>query len=252
MGISSYLIEKLVKHFTNIATYSTPSTLYLALTYQGDELSGDGYARALIQFGQATSLVDGTSEVKNEGWVTFPTPTSTWYADGFRIYDAQSGGNLLFEGDFDASIEVTSSEVLVIDHERVRLSLGLDHWTTEAQEKALDVAFAGGSYQPAGLYVALLKSEPDFDTKAADLDELSGAGYAREQVTPWSFTGGTASNDQKTTFDPATADWDPFAASALVDAQQGGVVIGWDTNSPIEVLNGDDVEINAGGATLTF
>jgi hypothetical protein len=254
--VTNYFIEKVIKHFTKMATYSTPSNLYMALTSQGTELSGNSYGRATIKFGTASSLNDGTSEVKNLGEVLFATATGSWSADGFAIFDAQTSGNRMFNGNFAEAIEVLSSEQLKIEHEHLRLSLGLDHWSADAQERALDLAFAGGSYQPAGLYVALLKSVPKFDSETGELEELeelSGGGYARPQVSDWDYEAPSAVSQNKTNFATATAEWDAVLANAFFDAQQGGLFIGWDElNNPLYVGDGDDLEIDPGGAGLAF
>lgn len=252
LSISAYLAKEVVKHFTDIATYSPPSSLYLALTNQGTELDGNGYARAPIKFGTAKSLDDGTSEVTNLEEVLFTTATGTWYADGFAIYDALTSGNCMFDGEFAETIEVTSSELLAIKEDCLRLSLGLDHWTTDAQERALNLAFAGGSYQPSGLYVALLKSEPGFDDKSSDLKELIGGGYSRAQVSDWKAIASGAESLNKTTFDTATADWDEFVASALFDDQQEGLYLGWFENIPRTLYDGDVLEIDPGEAYFGF
>lgn len=92
---------------------SGPTTLYVGLltttptdSTAGTEVSGGSYARVSVTSGTtawnntqgnttgASTGTDGTTE--NAGTVTFPAPTANWgTVNGFGIYDASSGGNLL-------------------------------------------------------------------------------------------------------------------------------------------------------------
>ncbi len=92
---------------------SGPTTLYVGLltttptdSTAGTEVSGGSYARVAVTSATtawnntqgnttgASTGTDGTTE--NASAITFPAPTATWgTVNGFGIYDASTGGNLL-------------------------------------------------------------------------------------------------------------------------------------------------------------
>jgi hypothetical protein len=104
MGLSDYLEGKLIDHLLRGIAFTPPSTLYISL-HTGDpgeaganELSAGGYARHTYTSGTTKwSNVSGTS--KNSVLITFPVSTSSWGTiTHFGIWDAATGGNLLFSG----------------------------------------------------------------------------------------------------------------------------------------------------------
>ena len=63
------------------------------------ELSGSGYQRVL-HAAAGWTVNASTGNVENFTDIRFPAPTSLWVAPThFGIYDALTGGNLLFHGD---------------------------------------------------------------------------------------------------------------------------------------------------------
>lgn len=116
-AMSDYLENKLIDFLFRGQSYAPPSTLYIALfttvdndANTGTEVSGNAYARASVASAltswagtQATGSVvvsSGTNgTTSNNGAITFPTPSGSWgTVVGFGIFDAASGGNLLFWG----------------------------------------------------------------------------------------------------------------------------------------------------------
>lgn len=103
---SNYLEQKLLDHVFGGPTYTPPATLYFALytaaptdSGGGTEITGNGYARAAItnnttNFGAATG-----SGKTNASPVIWPIPTASWgTAVALGVFDAASGGNLLYWG----------------------------------------------------------------------------------------------------------------------------------------------------------
>lgn len=116
-AMSDYLENKLVDQLFRGQSAPTTSTLYVGLltgapsdTGGGTEVSGSSYARASVtsslanwsgtQTAGSTDASSGTGgQTSNNAAITFPTPTGTWgTVSHFGIYDASTGGNLLFWG----------------------------------------------------------------------------------------------------------------------------------------------------------
>jgi hypothetical protein len=116
-AMSDYLENKLVDQIFRAQAFSFPATLHVGLftaapsdSGGGTEVSGGSYARvgvtaSLANFsgtqGAGTTVASsGTGgQTSNNGTITFATPTASWGAvSHFGIFDAASGGNLLFWG----------------------------------------------------------------------------------------------------------------------------------------------------------
>lgn len=109
-------------HATSLLNTSLRSgTYYLALfltdptaSGTGTEVSGGGYARKIIAFGTPT-LVSGKEQVVNADSVDFGTMSADLGAVAFwGIYDAQSGGNLLWYGSFTRSKNVLNGDAITV------------------------------------------------------------------------------------------------------------------------------------------
>lgn len=98
-GISTYAAQKLQDHALGVASFTAPSSVYVALYTAapnagggGTECSGNGYARQVVTFASASgpSLSNITA--------TFPTATPSGWGDvvAMSIMDASSSGHLLF------------------------------------------------------------------------------------------------------------------------------------------------------------
>jgi hypothetical protein len=118
--MSDYLRNKLVDWLFRGQAFSPPSTLYVGLmttnashsTGSGTEVTGGSYARvaytsslaqwAGTQSSGSTTLSTGTGAsaiTSNNVAITFPAPTAGWgTVVGFSVWDASSGGNMLFYG----------------------------------------------------------------------------------------------------------------------------------------------------------
>ena len=107
---------------------------------------------------------------------------------------------------------------------------------------------------PAGVYVGLFSTAPAND--GASGTELSGNGYARQQVTfgaPAPDTGNVrkVSNTNVITFGPASADWLQAVAFGIWDAASAGELLYWDNlTTPKTVQNGDKVEYAVGALVV--
>ena len=96
-------------------------TYYLALfltdptpSGTGTEVSGGGYARKIIAFSSPT-LTSGKNQVTNADAVDFGTMTADLGTVAYwGIYDAQSGGNMLWYGAFTRSKNVLNGDAITV------------------------------------------------------------------------------------------------------------------------------------------
>lgn len=113
-ALSNYLENAILDHLLRGLAYTAPAAVHVALFTAapgdaggGTEVSGGSYARVQVTSGTAawnntqgnttgaSSGTDGT--IENAAAITFPTPTAGWgIATHWGVYDAASGGNLLF------------------------------------------------------------------------------------------------------------------------------------------------------------
>ena len=116
-AMSDYLENKLIDQLFRAQSAPSTATLYVGLLTAapsdsggGTEVSGGSYSRVAVasslanwagtQAAGSTAASSGTGgQTSNNGAITFPTPTAGWgTVTHFGIYDASSGGNLLFWG----------------------------------------------------------------------------------------------------------------------------------------------------------
>jgi hypothetical protein len=130
-AMSDYLENKLVDHLFRAQTFAAPATLHVGLLTAipsdsggGTEVSGNAYARVAVttaltafagtQSPGSTTASNGTGgQTSNNAVLTFPTPTGNWgTVSHFGIYDAASGGNLLFWGSLTISKTINSGDTV--------------------------------------------------------------------------------------------------------------------------------------------
>jgi hypothetical protein len=98
--MSDYLENKLLDATLRNTSYTSPANVYMALystvntgNAAGTELSGSGYSRQLITFGNAAA----TGTVASTANVSFTANGANWTtAVSSAIVDASSSGNVLY------------------------------------------------------------------------------------------------------------------------------------------------------------
>lgn len=116
-ALSNYLENKLLDHVLKGTAYTPPTTLYVALfttdptdAGTGTEVTGGAYARKTATFGSATN-----GAISNNADITFNVATANWGTITHAgVYDALSGGNLLFHGTLTASKSINIDDQLKI------------------------------------------------------------------------------------------------------------------------------------------
>lgn len=143
-AMSDYLENKLIDQIFRAQAYTFPGTLYVGLytaapsdTGGGTEVTGGSYARASVtaslanfagtQGSGTTTASSGTGgTTSNNGTITFATPSASWGAvTSFGIFDAASGGNLLFYGTLSISKTINSGDTVTFP--AASLSIQLDN-----------------------------------------------------------------------------------------------------------------------------
>ncbi len=116
-AFTDYLENKLLDHVLRNTAYTSPTTVYVALFTAapgeaggGTEVSGGGYARQAVTFSAPSA-----GSTSNSSDITFPTATADWGTiTHFAIFDASTGGNMLYYGQLTSSVTVNSGQQLTI------------------------------------------------------------------------------------------------------------------------------------------
>jgi hypothetical protein len=120
MSKSDYLENEILDHVLGGSDYTRPATVYVAIYTAtpndaggGTEASGGSYARAAVT-NNATNWPAASGGAKSNGTaITFPTPTAGWgTVTSFGIFDASTGGNLLYYGNLSANKTIDISDTV--------------------------------------------------------------------------------------------------------------------------------------------
>lgn len=123
---SNYLENALINATLRNTTYTSPTTVYVALystnptdADTGTEIAGGSYARTAVTFGAPSNGVS-----TNSADVTFPTATGTWgTVSHVGIRDASTAGNLLYHAALTASKTVASGDIFKISTGNLSVTL---------------------------------------------------------------------------------------------------------------------------------
>tara|TARA_B110000483_G_C18050501_1_gene486310 strand:+ start:584 stop:970 length:387 start_codon:yes stop_codon:yes gene_type:complete len=115
--MSDYLEVKLLNLTLNGTAFTAVNDPYVSLhtadptdAGTGAEVTGGSYARTAASFSTATVGV-----VATDADVTFPTATATWGVVGWiGLWDAASGGNMLYHTALDTSKTIDSGDIFKI------------------------------------------------------------------------------------------------------------------------------------------
>lgn len=113
---SDYLENKILDHVLRNTAYTSPTTVYVGLlttvatdSTSGTEVSGGSYARQAVAFDAASG-----GATANTSLITFPTATASWgTVVGFAIYDALTGGNILYWGTLTSQAVADTNTVTI-------------------------------------------------------------------------------------------------------------------------------------------
>jgi len=128
-AMSDYLESELLDHILNNNAYTSPTSVYVALftaapsdSGGGTEVSGGSYARVTVTGG---FTISGTAtRAGNTSAITFPTATGSWgTVTHVGVFDASSGGNLLFHGALTTSRAVVADDVFSFPADALGITL---------------------------------------------------------------------------------------------------------------------------------
>lgn len=119
---SDYLENKLLDHVLGATAYSAPAAIYFGLFTAapsdaggGTEVTGGSYARVSL-LNNTTNFPNASGGVKKNGTaVVWPTATALWgLVVAIGVYDAPSGGNLLFWATLPVSKSIDVGDTLTL------------------------------------------------------------------------------------------------------------------------------------------
>jgi hypothetical protein len=125
-AISDYLENALINAVLRNVPYTSPSAVYLALftsdptdANAGTEVTGGAYQRQQITFGTPNNGM-----VSNSNEILFPVATANWGTiTHIGIFDAATGGNLLFYGAVTTSKTISTNDQLKINAGDISITL---------------------------------------------------------------------------------------------------------------------------------
>lgn len=125
MAFTSYTDNKLIDHLLGSATYTKPSSLFVAL-YVGDpasggtevSTSGSAYSRQSAAFTISGGAASNTSQLQ------WSAATSSWGTiTHIAVFDASTAGNRLVDAQLSASKTIASGDVLQIPASQLSVTL---------------------------------------------------------------------------------------------------------------------------------
>lgn len=135
MPLTTYGAQKLIGYLLGNVSYAPPATIYVALftsvpsnTGGGTEVSGGSYAR-FAATNNSSFWTGATSTyptvISNAQNFSFTSSTADWNTVGWiGIYDALSGGNLLWWGVLSTAVDVPSGNVYQFPTGTLQFTLG--------------------------------------------------------------------------------------------------------------------------------
>lgn len=211
--------------FGGTAYPSKPSTLYFALFTStpnsgggGAEVSGSGYARKAVtanttNFPAISSAGDNMTLATDIQW---PLSTGDWgTVVAWGIYDAATGGNLMFFDNLAAPLVVINGQRPQVAANAINISLSGGGYSDYIEQKLLNHVFAGQAFPTiASHYFAL--GQTGISSSTGLTTEAAGSGYARLYKPNTSSTYGAAAEGVKTNSSTVTT-W-TFSANPLTGA----------------------------------
>ena len=125
-NLSDYAEKKLLDHLLGTASYTMPSTVYLALyisaptdSTSGTEVTGGSYARQSVAFDAVTSGAGSTTNSANVDFTGMPACTVTAVA----VCDQLTSGNILVYGTLTTSKTLDAGDILRISAGDLSISI---------------------------------------------------------------------------------------------------------------------------------
>jgi hypothetical protein len=118
------------------------------------------------------------------------------------------------------------------------------------ENKVLDHVFRNTALtSPTDVFLALYTVAP---TDAGGGTEVSGAGYARQDITFGAASSGAISNSAPVAFTASGGNYGTVVAAGIFDASTSGNLLAWDTISSSTINDTDTLQFPTGNITLTL
>jgi hypothetical protein len=202
------------------------------------EVSGSNYSRVAVTFGAPSS-----GSVSNSSTLTFPTPSGSWGTIvGWGIFDASSGGNLLYYSDQSPSQTVGSGVPVKFLSGTLIITETNATYTNFFRDKVLNL-LRGTSITGITSYSALFTTAPTASTSGT---EATGGSYARTAVTFAAVSGSQITHSADVNFPTPTANWGTILAHGIMDASSGGNLWLFTSVASLVIETGNTVKFSAG------
>lgn len=113
MSKSNYLEQKVLDHVLRNTPYTSPADVYVGLFTDvveddgtGTEVAGNGYARKIATFDRTDNACTNNSDVT----FAVATPSQWGTIQSFGVFDALTGGNLLYHGPVSPSKLISAGD----------------------------------------------------------------------------------------------------------------------------------------------
>ena len=186
--MSDVLELKFLDHMLGVSSYTAPTTVYLGLstTTGGFAEAGTG-AESSLSRQVITFSAPSNSSIVNSALVEFPRLTgSAETVHGWGIWDAETGGNLLYYGSFPSSISLSTGDAFAVPQSSVNISASgvLQPYAFKAwQNHCLrNTAWT----MPTSLYLALDRTGATIGPASASFSVLGGGTFDEPRWHDWS------------------------------------------------------------------
>lgn len=126
----------------------------------------------------------------------------------------------------------------------------MSSFTDYLENELLDHAFGGAAFTaPANVHMALFTAAP---SDAGGGTEVSGNGYAREQMAFGAAASGAIANTAALSFTASGGDFGTVVAIGIFDAATGGNMLAWDAITSAAVTDGDTITFAIGDVDITL
>ncbi|MBP2310492.1 hypothetical protein GBZ48_31525 [Azospirillum melinis] len=130
MPMSNYLRNKLLDHANGKTAYTMPATVYLAALTSASTVAGPGTEVGTASTGYARQAITATMTAASNGVssnaanIVFGPATAAWGTiSDYAIFDAATGGNMLWFGTMPAAKTVAVDDELKMAASKLSQSL---------------------------------------------------------------------------------------------------------------------------------
>lgn len=118
------------------------------------------------------------------------------------------------------------------------------------EDAVLNHVFGGDAYtSPSSVYLALYTTAP---TDAGGGTQVSGNGYARQEITFDAADSGEVTSTSPVSFTASGGSFGTIVAVGVFDASTGGNLLAWKAITPVTINDTDTLTFPAGDITVSL